>query len=618
MSQLLQLRARAKKLDPLSRSLDRLLRYPIVQENLTMALFTCRYQDYHEWRVSMLRERFPVHSYGTETFLNQYHRYTQNAEEWSVALKMLEKHFSFVCPQRYEPLEDAAKILFFEEYVDMHIARILYQIGDDLVKFRTHQDITYLLPVVDVLDLLFSWYRSEHQEMWFLRLWKNVFFLFYRNQLDPSLDFSDMSTVEMLLETEYDLCSLLPHSASFYTDILEDVMGRSTFSPPAFLDVFHFPHVMRGMVLYRSSFVEEWEDMVSQQWKKHPWEAIARTTTFVEGCDVTGNGVLKAVLESFQRQVRAYATTLARTLYENRNRLLFLFQYGGESLRDVVDALVLQVWNRRMEGKALREARDLLGKIRGVDERMSWSLASLVHDLSESLLYDNPHFQTFLCRSNFVGSLPTEEMECAETRRFKEGFLKTYRETYPFRKLQWLDWQSTVELVGGLTMSLAHYRVLHQMETHGSLSMDNLTQRLGWASMYVRGIVHSLVFHKQQPLLLLERRHDVGLTTIKDSDVVSLQNIQSIKNADYTLPQFSGEKVKTTSSALDETLFLEAFLVRCLKKGGPFSLAVLLKHVHENPRTLVVSSARLQQVLEHLVRKEYTRRDEDGYYHYVA
>jgi hypothetical protein len=627
MSQLLQLRARAKKLDPLSRSLDRLLQFPVMKENLTMALFSCRYQEYHEWRLSVLRQRFPGHSYGgTADFLTQYLGYMDYAKEWSLTLKMLEKHFYFVCPEEYVSLEIVAKTLFFEEYVDMHIARLLLQTGDDLLEFRRHPNMTSLFPVMDLLLLLFTWYRLENQEMWLLRLWKTTFFLFYRNQRDPNLFFSDMAVAEKVLQREYDLCSLLPQTTSFYTDILEDVTGRCTFIP-LLPEVLDFRHVLRGLVMYRPSFLEEWEGMVSARWEKNPWEAVTLFAKFVEECDVTGNGVRKAVIQSFQRQVRLHATVLARTLYENRNRLLlFLFQYGGESLDEVVNALVLHVWNRRHDGKALREARNLLGKIRGANERVSWSLSSLVHDLSESLLYHGPRFRTYLCRNIFVGSLPADEIECAETRVFKEEFLKTYRETYPFRKLQWLDWQSSVELVGGATMSLVHLMVLRVVEKQGPVRIGDLCTRLGWASVYVRGIVHSLVFHKHQPLLDRCVRCVVGeknnTNAIKDSDVVSLRetDIKNTRGADYALPQFLAEKVlplSASSSSLDEILFLEAFVVRSLKKGGSFSLHDLLETVNENPRTSVVSSARLQQVLENLIKKEYARCDEHGHYQYV-
>lgn len=612
MAQLLRLRKKAKNL---AVPLDNLLTVPD-KENLTMALFRSTYPEYDEWRQSFLRKSFPS-SLVTEEFLVQHSGYLQKAEEWTHRLQMLENHFSFTCPNNYCRLRDMASHLLYDEYVRHNLVRLLYHSSDALLQFRRTTQKKVLTSTRDLLNHLYSWYHSEDDEKTLTKAWRSVYMACYQQQRRTTLSWV---AVENHLITEYHLCQCLPGAtSSFFEEIRRyecaSPSGDCMNAAPLFPVVLTLDHVVRGLVLHRESLVGEWEPFVSQKWETTPWEAVALTGQFLDRCEV--KRVRTAILKSLEQHVLHHAAVLVKTMVRHETLVPVLFQYIDEGLAGLVESLVHHLWTQR-EGLGMREdAQRLLCSIQSVNEPASLPLRSFVHDLEETA--DTAEYRVFTCR-RVMGTLPRNEVAPSllpeSFAEWKKEWVQAFHEKYPHRKFQWLDWQSTVELTCGWTMSLLQFVVLRLVDT---LSMDTrglgvriIVERTGWDRVYVCGVVHSLVFHKRLPLLRRESRHDDK--KIREDDVVTLCGDASRYEGrvDFSLPVFSSA---TSSHRIlreqDEKLWWEATTVRLLKREGPLSLENLTARV-------TATSERLEQVLQGLVDKEYARVDPQNNYHYVA
>lgn len=622
MSNLLRLRKRARNVDV---PINNLLEVPN-KENLTMALFSCTYNEYEEWRMTRLRSYFPV-SYGTREFLEQYQMYMEKVMEVSHTLKILENHFSFIRPESFQPLSMASTRLLFEEYVSKHVVRLLYEVSDFLFEYRKNKNPALLLPVRDLLLVLYSWYHTEEDEMWLTSLWQNVFLLSYRRQrysVSGSEAFeAPLQVVESHLQTELDLCRFLPGCGSFYFDILEDTVTGCTF-PLVFPALLDARNVFQGMVMYRSTcLLHAWQLYISACWQKKPWEAVVLVKRFVEECECPDgyNKVSNAVLQSFQQQVQEHVKVLAKTMHKHLSVASFLFLYGGDSLPGLVTAVMEHVWSHREDPVISKDAPRLLEPMEHATEGVTHPLRALLHDLCEIENDENERtdgcLRVFMCRAVIGPPLPQEEMRVEELARWKEKYDRAYRAKYPSRKLQWLDWQSTVEVTCGATMSLVQWRLVRLLERQGPLSIRAMMDHTGWQATYVCGTVHSLLYHKMWPLV---ERVKNSQEKIREDDVIALRQETFQGKTTYVLPQFSFLQpsclVKRTLHEQDEKYLLEAIMVNHLKKEGSMSVSVLLQKCQE--KVVGVSLERVECVLQGLVDKEYARREEKDFYHYMA
>ena len=621
MSKILQLRQEAKRLTPEERSLHRLLAVPD-KKNLTLALFSSSYDEYHEWRLSMLRQWFPTSLCCKELVLN-YEIYLQTVMEWNTRLEILEKHFLWTCPQFYLSLRNLAVQVFFQDYVGYHLLRLLYDANDILLEYRRHPNLIVVCPVRDMLHLLYSWYHEDDEKMFLTRIWKVIFLQCYRSQQD--CQFGEIHAVETHLKSEFELCRFMPASFSFYDDILQEVMERASFTEgvPKAMD---FPHVFRGILLFRVvHFVEEWETHLSTLWNRTPpWEAIALTRRFMDEYRFENEDVVSKVVQSFQRFLQQHQLTVVRMMHQHLSLTAFVFSYGGEILCDVVKSLVEYLWHHREEPPYLWKANLLFHTIESVNDTVSLPLSSLLYDLQANILCPTPDFHVFLCRNVLGGNLPSDEIALPELIPWKERYTKAFHTLYPCRKLKWLDWQSTVQVRCGATMSLVHWMVIRLLETHGPLSVLQLIQRLGWDSMYVCGIVHSLVFHKHYPMV--ERESSLQ-EKIKEDDVVTLRKEDSpppdLHHVRYRLPVFQAVSVHKTSHRTyeqDQKIVVEAMVMHRLKREekGVTASELLSSCRSAHPRNALLSTEQLSRILQGLVDKEYVRGDDQGCFYYVA
>lgn len=624
MAQLLRLRKRARNLEGASRSLKTLLSMgPPDKENLTLALFSCTYSEYDEWRQALFRQKFL--SFSTFEFLRHQEQYLTMVDMWDERLEILEKHFSFVCPNDYCGLRVLATHLFYDEYVRTNLVRFLYHAADPLLQFRRNPtaDMSVLATTKDMLQNLYSWYHSDVDECTLTNLWENVYMTCYRQRFHPVVQstaddetvlfwdtrgqcvYDDANSCEQHLRVEYDLCRYLPGAGGFFEAIQKEVMGQLTVTDVDFSLVVNLEHVWNGMVRYRPSLVRE---SIDKMWEKRPWEAVALTgRVLLTRCEEEGD-VRLAVLEDFQRHLQRQSAILVKSMAKEEEELVsIVVQHGGN---EVVPCLVVHFWNARTCPATLKDARSLLRTIERTNEAVSLPLRALVHDLVECENYHKEHYRVYLCRSA-MGSLPTDEIASEWLPEglgaWKQEFQAKYTAKYPHRRLRWLDWHSTVELTCGKTMSLVHVIVLRLLEERGPMTVKAIAAMLGWETAHVGGVVHSLVFHKRAPLLSL----DAGGKKIRENSMVSLLPPCASLTLEYCLPKLSGTTGSASVDHREAKHYLEAAVVRLLKREGPLSHASLVKR-------LAAVECLTIQALESLVEREYVRKDTQDNYHYLA
>lgn len=587
---LLKLRARALQLSPTERSLEVLLEETDPQkrqENMTMALYTCSYDEYHRWRLDQLRQHFPT---SMDHFVAHWETYQETVRQFYQRLEMLEMHFSIVSPDVYQSWHEVAIPFLLEEFVEKQWVSYLFSMTDTLFQYRRHGRVHVLDPLRDVLALLEAW---KHCLPLFEGVWKQVYRMTYEYQSrgHQNLDTNDIVSVEYHLSMEQTLSRYLPCSTCFYEEVLSLVIPQCTF-PWSFETLCYCSRVMDGVLRYRPfDFLHEWETYMEHTWSTDPWKAVGQTRKlwyFLDPEEEIGERVLK----NHQTRVDRHAPFLAKTLHQqSEERMDWLVEHTD--LQKLGPAYMQHIW-------VFREtiSEKYVEKI----GRRFLPLRSLFFDMLESVpLFQYDKVGILACRDTL--QYPAHwPMEAIQPHLLPQGFMdwkqtfgEIYREKYPHRKWVWLDFHSTVEL-DNAKMSLPHFLILQHVERQGgSLSLTDLAAYLGWNTMYLQALVDSMV---PQLLVQSEEQH-YTFSTAPWPRFLHLS--LPILNQGAPPPRHDSRR-----SEEEERRVIQARVVRCLKQQGPFSEAQLVSMTKCTPT-----------ILEQLVHQEYIRSDEHGLFHYV-
>jgi len=416
------------------------------------------------------------------------------------------------------------------------------------------------------------------------------------------VDFDSIVAVEYHLTQEYLLSALLPHTASFYSRVLEKVIPQCRFA--LFFDSVVFPYcgrVFSGMVAYRPfDVLREWEPFIQETWQKDPWGAVRTTRCFLEKVD-PGEEVYTTVHRAYQTYVNTHTALLVRTLSNQSEDTIRWVVRNTTDLEELLGrGYMRHVWRHRAPSMLL-EAHEVLEKVGNA----FLPLRSLLFDMEES----TEHFQytdmtVMACRDDlqYAAHWPMIAMQSVIIPRWllerKETFEEVYRERYPHRKITWLDFHSTVELTNGWHLTFPHALVLQEVERRGKTSIQDLVLHFGWDAMLVVSLVQSL-----PPLM-------------QEGDIVSLSEkrmppcgFHASLPALLCTPTTRGQG--TARHDQDLCFVLQAKVVRFLKREGPQVRTRLQQHVSATKPEL------LELVLQRLLTNEYVRQDEKGVYHYV-
>ena len=566
--------------------LDRLLHHSPsseeFKETMTMALYTCTYKEYEDWRQTQLRIFFPrtVHN-----FLSEYAYYTEFSKKLHDRYIMLEKHFSFL-QDPFQTFVEMAPLFLYEEYIQSRRIQFLYMVSDALLEFRRHGHKATLTPLAELLELCFL----SPSPPTLSDVWESVFLRVYDQHTRWGKE-QGIENVEQHLQREFEIGHVLLSTVSFYRTIRRNVLHRIHFSWP--MDtVWKYPRVLEGLLEDRpTDFIEAWELDLQRMGKVDPWKAVGRSRQLLEYLERNHYPILRTAVDpSFQSFVEKYRVDLLSTWADNHSLDLRWIIQHVRNPDTWIRVLIQHLWKhqRMRQGYLLMESRE--------DENKTvWlPLKAFLFDVYASISNGMTTFRDTLALEE---NWPCRGIEDRFLPRYivhqKILLKERYQHFYPDRKLAWLDWHSTVELTNGWTMPLVHFLVLRFLKHRERIETAIIGTHFAWEREYVEKILESL-----QPLWVERERGCWVRAALEHWPTPEWKVVLPVVGAPTCT------KMTTPRSLDDHRYAMEARIVRCLKREGPMAW---VQFAHR----LELSETILRPFVEGLQSKEYVLCKDD-------